>query len=224
MNDMASQFTPAQILDAAQRAEGDGQFEYALKYYRHLFEVYRSTPEGVLAGEAINRLASWYGDGGSSLSGGSVAGNFQHSGQRPAGPSSRMQGQRLGGQTARRRPKSSWRQSGAGGYPFREAARGYFAGRLLAMLVTWGGVIGSLLGAGVIGSIMANVSVLIDLLGIVPGFGGMKSGALLLGGGLAMIFVGQFARAVFDLANATREIADLEQYRAEQDSGVGEPY
>lgn len=224
MNDMTSQFTPAQILDAAQRAEGDGQFEYALKYYRHLFEVYRSTPEGALAGEAINRLASWYGDGGPSLGGGGVAGNFQYSGQRPAGSSGRMQGQRPGGQSSRRRSKSAWRQGGTDGSPQRVGGRSYLAGRLLAMLVTWGGVIASLLGAGVIGSITANVSVLIDMLGIVPGFGGLKSGALLLGGGLVLIFVGQLARAVFDLANATREIADLEHYRAEQDSGAGDQY
>lgn len=47
------QYTPAQVLETARRAEADGQIEYADQAFRHILEVFPSSREAVLAREAI---------------------------------------------------------------------------------------------------------------------------------------------------------------------------
>lgn len=100
------------------------------------------------------------------------------------------------------------------------SGRGYFAGRALSLLLVWGGVLAVVSGAAVVGCILANVVVVVDFLKSVPGFGGLVSGVLLLAGGTGLIFVGQFMQAIFEIANATRAMAELERYRAERDGVV----
>ncbi|MCB1511429.1 MAG: hypothetical protein KDJ36_11040, partial [Hyphomicrobiaceae bacterium] len=52
-----AQYTPQQILEAGQRAEADGRFEYANQFYHHLAEHYPKTPEARFAREGIQRLS-----------------------------------------------------------------------------------------------------------------------------------------------------------------------
>ncbi len=47
------QYTPAQVLETARRAEADGQPDYADQAYRHILEVFPGSPEAVTAREAI---------------------------------------------------------------------------------------------------------------------------------------------------------------------------
>ena len=50
------QFSPAQILHAARRAEAEGRDEYALQFFQHLSEYYGTTPEGRAANDAVARV------------------------------------------------------------------------------------------------------------------------------------------------------------------------
>lgn len=145
-----------------------------------------------------------------------VQGGYQHGG-RWSGPPQARGGEKATDRGRARRGKSARRQDN-GGSRRQESSRGYFAGRALAMMITWSGVLAVLLGCGLLASMVANVTVLLDLLGIVPGFAGAKNGMLVLGGGCAMIFVGQVARAVFEIAGVAREIADLQYQRVEMES------
>ena len=47
------QYTPAQVLETARRAEADGQFDYADQAFRHILDVFPTSPEATLAREAI---------------------------------------------------------------------------------------------------------------------------------------------------------------------------
>ena len=47
------QHTPAQVLETARRAEADGQFDYADQAFRHILEVFPTSPEAGLAREAV---------------------------------------------------------------------------------------------------------------------------------------------------------------------------
>lgn len=65
MANAPSQFTPAQILEAGQRAEADGRFEHAKQFYRHIVEHHPHTREFALARDGLGRLgtrANWADD------------------------------------------------------------------------------------------------------------------------------------------------------------------
>ena len=51
------QFSPAQILEAGQRAATEGRTEYALQFFQHLVDHYAATPEAAAARESLVRLA-----------------------------------------------------------------------------------------------------------------------------------------------------------------------
>ncbi|MFM1816322.1 MAG: hypothetical protein RLZ98_3017 [Pseudomonadota bacterium] len=87
----------------------------------------------------------------------------------------------------------------------------------MALLATWGGVLLTLLGLGIVGAGIGNVTVVADLLGGIPGFDGLRTAFLMTIGGIVLIFAGQLAQAVFSIANSVREIADIQQFRLEQD-------
>ena len=55
----AMQYTPAQVLQAARRAEAEGKMDYALQFYRHLVEQHGATPEAQEAREGLFRIAEW---------------------------------------------------------------------------------------------------------------------------------------------------------------------
>lgn len=50
------QFSPAQVLEAARRAESEGRTEYAIQFYRHLVDYYPSTGEAAAAQSALGRV------------------------------------------------------------------------------------------------------------------------------------------------------------------------
>lgn len=52
----SQQFSPAQILQAAHRAEAEGRDEYALQFFQHLSDYYGTTPEGRAANDAVARV------------------------------------------------------------------------------------------------------------------------------------------------------------------------
>ena len=52
------QYSPAQILDAARRAEADGRREYASQYFRLLVDQYPTSHEAAIAHEGLNRLSA----------------------------------------------------------------------------------------------------------------------------------------------------------------------
>ncbi|MEM6497182.1 MAG: hypothetical protein AAF709_10695 [Pseudomonadota bacterium] len=47
------QYTPAQVLETARRAEANGQIDYADQAFRHIIEFFPSSPEAGLARDAI---------------------------------------------------------------------------------------------------------------------------------------------------------------------------
>ncbi len=51
-----TQFTPAQILEAGQRAEREGRIEHARQFYNHLVEHYAATPEAAAAQSGVARV------------------------------------------------------------------------------------------------------------------------------------------------------------------------
>jgi len=50
------QFSPAQILEAGQRAEADGRLDHAIQFYRHIAQHYANEPEAELARDGLGRL------------------------------------------------------------------------------------------------------------------------------------------------------------------------
>ncbi len=56
MSQTPQQFTPAQILEAGQRAEADGQLEYAVQFFRHLTDHLPRTPEAAVARDSVARI------------------------------------------------------------------------------------------------------------------------------------------------------------------------
>jgi hypothetical protein len=52
------QYTPAQILEAGQRAEADGRFEHAKQFYRHVVDHYPYSSEFSLARDGLGRLSA----------------------------------------------------------------------------------------------------------------------------------------------------------------------
>lgn len=56
MSQSPQQFTPAQILEAGQRAEAEGQVEYAIQFYRHLTDHLPRTQEAAAARDAVVRI------------------------------------------------------------------------------------------------------------------------------------------------------------------------
>jgi hypothetical protein len=212
MNDMAPQFSPAQILDAARRAEGEGRIDYALKFYRHLVEQFGHLPEGKIAGEALSRLQPP---------------RFAEVPHLP--PMSRGRGGYDVGPSGAPTPDPALASNGV---PYREArgprgGRGYVArvdgppragggghgfllGRLLAMALTFGGVLALLAGAAVVGAMAGRVEVILDMMSIAPGFAGLYTGGALIGAGVGMILAGQLASALFAVANGVRELVELQ--------------
>jgi hypothetical protein len=50
------QFSPAQILEAGQRAEADGRLDHAIQFYQHIAQHYANQPEAELARDGLGRL------------------------------------------------------------------------------------------------------------------------------------------------------------------------
>jgi hypothetical protein len=231
MTQAGPQFTAAQILEAGRRAEADGRIDYAIQFYRHLTDHLPRAPETAAAREALARIAQWRAGeaaGGPAPPGGSVnghpaAGRQQHSalsaqqqpGTRPEPHPAAPAGQgRQGGLSI---APAGARREGTVELP-RPRDR-YRLGRSIARLTSAIGWISMALGIVALVLLVAGRTTGlpraagIDIAGMVLASGGIGAPVLLVSG-LVLIFWGQLARAVFDNANATRELVAIERARA----------
>jgi hypothetical protein len=183
----SQQFTPPQLLEAGHRAESEGKLDLAMQFYRHLTDHYAHTGEAAEARNGIGRI-------------GATQSQIWHmNGQAHAhdGPRS-GEVKPFPARAPRRRPVASKDH--------------YRTGRALAALISAFGWLTVLLGA--VTPIAATLlpAAGIPLLGLPQLIGGAIG---LCAFGLFLVFCGQAARALFDQANATRELVALE--RAKQD-------
>lgn len=221
-------FTPAQVLEAARRAESEGRDEYALQFYRHLANNFPDTPEGAAAQSALMRLAA--------------APTF--GGQQPPAPSSYGLGNPFaaapgadfgpGGYPEPARPSlnsPSSNSASTGGVAMHSASsaaathsaiempravRDYRTGRLLARLLTWLGGVMILLGIVLVPLTLLGPKALtgLPLIGALLATG-PKLGLQLAVAGIVQMVLGQLVRALLDLANATRDMAAIARAEAE---------
>lgn len=184
------QFTPKQLLDAARRAEAEGKPDVAHQFYWHLTDQYEQTPEGAEGRNSLARLAA----GSLHAPGLNLNGGFP---QRITAGARQAIG-------ATRRSRPSTRSS-----PYR-------IGRALAALLTGAGWL-----AIACALLALAVGLLPEVLQVPPALPevrltlelGLRMGLALLVGG-ASVLCGQAARALFDLAGATRELVAIERTKA----------
>lgn len=234
-----AQYTTAQILEAARRAEAEGRLEFAHQFYRHLAEQHPASPEAGLARDGMSRLQHIFGPDRPARE----APLFDLSTPRRAPPP-------LAAATAPAYPSAPSpqglpvatplaREPAFDDYPQRQNAvqpaavvtrseipfeppplrKDYRTARLIARLLTWIGGIAVLAGLAALPvSILSPRSLqAVPLIG--AWFGGVTFGAGIVAGGLAQMVVGQLLRALLDQANATRDIAALARAKAEHDAG-----
>ena len=180
----APQFTPFQLLEAARRAEADGHIEAAFQFYRQTADQFAYSPEAAEAREGLARLN----------------GGWQPKIWHPNGAS---QATEAGGRSAApgRKPRRLKSLAPRNHYPF---------GRALAGLVSLLGWL--ILAAGIAGPPVSALLGRPDLGIPISGLIGLGCGLILLGFLLAVF--GLALRALFDQANATRELVAIERLKA----------
>jgi|SoiMethySBSTD1v2_1073268.scaffolds.fasta_scaffold385503_1 hypothetical protein len=180
----APQFSPFQLLEAARRAEADGHMDAAYQFYRQTVDQFAYSAEAAQAREGLARLN------------GTWQPNIWHLNGTAPPPDS---GSRWNGaaRKARRHKLPTPRNH-------------YRLGRCLATLV-------SLLGWLILAAAAAATPLHLLLgrpeIGISPS--GLVAAALGLAAlGLITVALGQASRALFDQANATRELVAIERAKA----------
>ena len=201
MSQGSPQFTPRQLLDAGRRAEAEGKLDHANQLYRHLTDHYGYTAEAVEARSGLGRLG--------------------------AGPAQQLWAENGAAAPAPWPPllaqdRAPGTNSSVGGRPV-PSERNYRTGRVLATLVTWVGWLIAAAGAAVVPLVLAAdpQMLLRDFpyaMSLGP-IGAVAAAAACVIAGLAIVFWGQMARALFDQANATRELVALERARQAGDRG-----
>jgi len=222
------QFTPAQVLQAARRAEAEGKMDYALQFYRHLVEQHGGTPEAQEAREGLFRIAEWrWGEARVARNKEAVGAGGQPAPQIPpsAPPSSEQRVYNVANNEPAGYSSEEQRPAAAGnlpqiisrqhapadlGTPF-EARFGvgkFFAHALsgVGWLMLVAGIFAAVAGfAGLVGELSA-IALLGAPLGVVLGLP-----AVLFG--LVFVVGGQLSAALFDSANATLEMTAIERAR-----------
>lgn len=239
-------FTAAEVVRAGLQAEADGRLDYAVQFFRHLTDHHPLTPEAVEARAGLQRISLRRGETLPAAPAHAPIAPQQAPGHPPAGgmagsgmPNGSMMPRPSAGSThAAASPQSAPASSGPhpvrGGQnashsvpgPAATASRGdatvlpaperrYRIGQFLASIIQ---IIGSLIAiAG-----LAVIAVSLVLGGGLPFLPGRGS-AYLLGPGLillgaVLVFWGQLAGAIFDTADAARDLARIERLRAEKRS------
>ena len=205
MSQGSPQFTPRQLLDAGLRAEADGKLDHANQLYRHLVDHYAYTAEATEARNGLGRL-------------GISAGQQLWAENGAAAPAA------WPGPIAINKPSAS-RSGGRGRHV--AAERNYRTGRVLATLVICAGWLIVVLGAAM-GPLLLAVDpqvlqsglpfALPYLMSMGP-VGAAAAAAAFSIAGLAVVFWGQLASALFDQANATRELVAIERAKQAGDQG-----
>ena len=222
------QFTPAQILMTGQRAEAEGRHDFAVQFFRHLTEHYPQTHEAAVAHDALARLAQLHAAG--PVHAGQPSG-FQMSAQayfgQPAADADYGTGhpfQPPPMATHRRAISIAPAEAARRPHPFEppRSRPGYRTGRILARCVSWLGGIAIIAGLALLPVLLLNPRLLstVALAVVGPAAASIGAGAagLLVVSGFVMLVAGQLIRALFDLANASRDLAAQTRARAEHDS------
>jgi len=183
-----TQFTPTQLLESGRRAETEGKLDLAVQFYRHLTDNYAYTAEAAEAHNGLGRVGAHQSQIWQPANGVPVNGNgAYHSGNGlHATPPARVR-------PSRRRPVAPRDHYRIG----RTMAR-VFSG--LGWLVVAFGILFPLL------YLMPDTP--LRLFGL-PYIVGAATCVVFLG--FLMAFSGQIARALFDQANAARDLAALER-------------
>jgi hypothetical protein len=244
----AAQFSPGQILEAGRRAENDGRVGYAIQFYRHLTDHHGWSPEAAIAKEALARLAnfrptaeppangqgqhanpapSWPASGqaqaqsqpghGPAVQHGANNGGYPQA--SPNGVANPFPTANPVGRALQPAQPQMQQQTAPSGLHLPPPERRYRIGSIVAWL---------LLGIGL--TLMAGSLVLVGLhavglkvpgtLGMMLGFTGGLPGALaLFAVGVTQVFAVQIGRALFDSANATRDLAMIERAKIAHAAG-----
>jgi hypothetical protein len=189
-----TQFTPAQLLESGRRAENEGKLDLAVQFYRHLTDNFAYTAEAAEAHNALGRVGAaqsqiWQPAGNIHVNGNGAHhnGSSMHANGVQAATPAR------GARPPRRRPVAPCDH--------------YRTGRAMARIFSG------------LGWLIVALGVLLPLLYLVPDtplrmFGlpyviGSAVGVVFTG--FLAVFSGQIARAIFDQANAARDLAALER-------------
>jgi hypothetical protein len=188
------QFTPRQLLDAGRRAEAEGQLDHAIQLYRHLADHYAYTVEAAEARDGLGRIGA---------------------GQRPGAengaaphPAPFAHGKMPG-------PHSGARSRGVA------KQRHYRTGRALATLMSGAGWLIVAMGVATVPVVLAADPLLLQgglpyVASLGPVGAAVAAAIALAVVGLAVVFWGQMASALFDQANATRELVAIERARRDE--------
>lgn len=233
------QFTPAQVLDAARRAEAEGRADYAQQFYRHLVEKYPASGEAAMARTSLSRMGmdpgphmAGFGSPVMSGAGQMAPPPYDPSRLEPEPPS-------LGNPFDPRPPEQAgWQQPYAPAYAqpqqippppqsyehpveLPEESRRYLLGRFLARFVAWFGVIHLIAGLALIPLSIAGPRALqtVPTLGLY--LSSPTYGLTLVVLGVTLLLLGQVARALLDQSNATQDMAAI--LRAEAEAKHGAP-
>jgi len=209
------QVTAAQVLDAGRRAEADGRVDYAVQFYRHLADNHASEPEGQIAREALSRLKRF-----------SEKNAPGTNGQKRAVPpplrtfshNDATKSSTIASRSSRRPIRLA--PVGRGNTPrvveVSEFGPAYVVGRLIAHGFAVTGtilILAGLIAAAIAAFLPAEAAAKLPVWLVTQHpFVGLIAAFL----GIGLIFSGQIARAVFDMAEASRELAAIERARMEQ--------
>lgn len=214
-------FSATEVLRAGLQAEAEGRFDYAVQFFRHLTDHHPHTPEAVDARAGLQRIAQRRGEitpqAGPKAPQQSAAHAMHGHPATMAGPqvtaNGSVAGQRGAAQSAKQPSTSANAAAATEPASLPAPERRYLVGRILAMLFQ------------LIGGLIAVSGVLVLGLGVVLG-GDVpmlpwRGSAFLLGPGLVLagcvlIVWGQLAGAMFDAANAARDLARIGRARAEK--------
>jgi hypothetical protein len=221
----AMQYTPAQVLQAARRAEAEGKMDYALQFYRHLVEQHGATPEAQEAREGLFRIAEWrWGEARiARRQEGAPAGQFAL-GAAAANPPQppKFNEPPAPSAFAGSAPQAVSRETAGDEFVPLFKLR-YRVAKVIAYSVSTLGLLSGLAGIALValgfgGSVEPIAAVgAFGFKAAVGAFGfpmGLVLGVPTLLLGVVLLLAGQLAVAVFDIANANLEIAAIERGRA----------
>jgi hypothetical protein len=194
----------AQVFDAALRAEAEGNLESAARYYRNLSEQHGDAPEAVAARVALSRITAPR----------TAAPGAHHPPMLPwqhNGAHSDWSGPRRS--PIRIAPVGSTDARQSEELP--EPVRRYVAGRILAHTLTGLGAVAALLAAFLVLARTIGFDAFLGVVGLQDLVANPVLGLVALAGGLAAYFIGQLALAVFDGADASRELVAHARAKAE---------
>jgi hypothetical protein len=229
------QYSSAQILEAARRAEAEGKIDYALQFYRHIVDHHGGSAEAYEARDGFIRLtqARRSADPRFRPPGPGSAGYPPHA--PVAGASYPPPAREPLSNGAEPQRGDAYRPAGyvpppnlpqvvakARAVPVETAAEPEFefkdryrAGTFMAQSANWIGWLMVGVGVALGGAGLAGVPKALAAGALFGLPAGIVWGLMAVSGGLALVLVSQLALAVFDNANASRHLLAIERAKAE---------